>query len=79
MSDILDYIRTRLEIGHPELLPSVEPILSDARHQYGGDDVYVRRPKSRRISTHGDSFTVALQNGVSRRTAQRWLQQKSCS
>lgn len=75
MSDILDYIRARLAVCQPEILPFVDPILIDAGYQYGGEKTYIRRPKARPLM-EGDSRAVALEHHVSRRTAQRWLHKR---
>lgn len=55
MSDILDYIRAKLA-AQPHVLLQIDPVLSDARSMYGGDEVYIRKP---------------IRQTVSRRTIQR--------
>lgn len=46
MSDILDYIRSKLS-AQPLTPESLQAVLLDARVEYGGDAAYVRRPKVR--------------------------------
>lgn len=46
MSDILDYIRSKLS-DQPLTLEALNATLLDARVEYGGDAAYVRRPKVR--------------------------------
>ncbi len=75
MNDILNYIRARLAEQQPQLLPLVEPVLFDAGRQYGGDRVYVPRPKVRKMN--GNSRNIANENGVSVRTAQRWRKREN--
>jgi len=56
--DLLDWIRSELQ-SQPAVLASVEPVLHQARHTWGGDTVYIpRRPPEQRQQ-------------VSRRTLQR--------
>jgi hypothetical protein len=74
MSDILDYIRAKL-IERPLTPEAVESALSEARQTYGGDRVYVPRPKVRKMN--GNSRNIANENGVSVRTAQRWRKREN--
>lgn len=54
MTDIVDYIRTRLsEQDQPLTADAVNTVLLDARIQYGGEILYVRKPKMRELV--GDS------------------------
>ena len=46
MSDILDYIRSKLS-AQPLTPETVEAAILDARLEYGGDAAYVRRPRVR--------------------------------
>ncbi len=46
MSDILDYIRSKLS-AQPLTPETLNAALLDARVEYGGDTAYVRRPKVR--------------------------------
>ncbi len=48
MSDILDYIRSKLS-AQPLTPETVEAAILDARLEYGGDAAYVRRPRVRDI------------------------------
>ena len=50
MTDIVDYIRTRLsEQDQPLTADAVNTALLDARIQYGGEILYVRKPKMREL------------------------------
>ena len=51
MSDILDYIRSKLST-QPLTLETVDAALLDARIEYGGDAAYARRPKARHFVAH---------------------------
>ena len=41
--DVLDWIRSRLAECQPAVLAMVEPVLAEARREWGGDTVYVRQ------------------------------------
>ena len=41
--DLIDFIRDRLAAKQPDLLPIVDPVLAEARQEWGGDAVYVKR------------------------------------
>lgn len=73
MSDILDFIQERLA-GQPGALALVEPVLMDARRVFGGDTVYVRLPRARDLSP-GSIREIAARNGISYRTARRWVRE----
>ena len=48
MTDIVDFIRSRLsEKDQPLTTDTVDAALLDARIQYGGEILYVRKPKMR--------------------------------
>jgi hypothetical protein len=68
MSDILDYILSRLA-DQPNAPP--ERLIAEARKRYGGDMVYIRVCREREVM--GTSQEVARRHNVSRRTAQRWM------
>lgn len=70
MSDILDIIREKLSGHAPAVLDSVAPVLDDVRFEFGGEMVYVRRPKIREVD--GNSKDIARRHDVTRRTVQRW-------
>lgn len=70
MSDILDYIREQLS-DHPSSLVTIDPILMNARHIFGGDTIYVRKISTRDLLP-GSVRDIATRNNVSCRTVQRW-------
>ncbi len=65
MSDILDYIRCRLEARNVAQ-EAIVPALNEARQIYGGDEVYIRKPPraavSRRTIQRRSRATISPKN-----------------